>query len=38
VTISPEKIFYREKRALLYIHPRSLNVGYTVRFGAMLRC
>jgi len=38
VTISPEKLFYGEKRALCYIHPliRLTHVRFTVRVGAEL--
>jgi len=36
--ISPEKkLYYGKKRALRYIHPRTLYVGFTVRVGAKLR-
>jgi len=40
VTISLKKIFYREKRALCYIHLRILYVGFTVtvRVGAKMKC
>jgi len=41
VIISPEKnILQREitERALRYIHLRTLDLGFTVRVGAKLRC
>jgi len=41
VTISPEKLFYGEKKALRYIHPRTFDLdhlGFTVRVGAKLSC
>jgi len=42
VTIAAEKIIFQRKRALRYIHPRTLYVtlyvGFTVRVGAKLRC
>jgi len=42
VTISPEKLFYRKKRALRYIHPHALYVGFMaemleLRLGLGLR-
>jgi len=37
VTVSPEKNYITErKRALPYIQPRTLYVGFTVRVGAKL--
>jgi len=33
-----KKLFYREKKSIRYIHPRTLYVGFTVRVGAKLRC
>jgi len=33
-----KKLFYREKQAFRYIHPRALYVGFTVRVGVKLRC
>jgi len=38
VTILPEKYLTERKRALHYIHLRTLYVGFTVRVGAKLRC
>jgi len=37
VTISPEKNTLQREKALRYIHPRTLYVGFTVRVGAKLR-
>jgi len=33
-----EVIISQRKRALRYIHPRTLYVGFTVRVGVTLRC
>jgi len=33
-----EKNYFTEKKALRYIYPRTLYVGFTVRVGAKLRC
>jgi len=36
--ISSENFFTERKRALRYIHPRTLYVQFTVRVEAKLRC
>jgi len=37
VTILLEKYFIERERALRYIHPRTLYVGFTVRVGVKIR-